>query len=176
MSLQNRMQPLRLQLPLTGHFGNPLQTWDWQGHEDSQAGADHQQSVADKQARHRQPLVPWAERHTSGFGSGLCSSWWGGEGAVRELETPQVCHATTKPLRGRMWHRSSQTRAPGSSTTRARQGSWGHALRLHLDRTGPMSGQVSWAVVCMALLGPFSPESSPWMNLSKPFASWPCST
>lgn len=44
--------------PLTGHFGDALQTRDGEGHHDAQAGAGHQQAVSNKQAGHRQPLVP----------------------------------------------------------------------------------------------------------------------
>ena len=44
---------------LTGHLGDSLQARDRQGHHDAQAGAHHQQAMADEQAGHRQPLVPW---------------------------------------------------------------------------------------------------------------------
>lgn len=47
---------------LTGHLGDALQTGDRQSHDDAQAGADHQQAVADEQAGHGQPLVPCADR------------------------------------------------------------------------------------------------------------------
>lgn len=47
---------------LTSHLGDALQAGHRQGHHNAQAGANHQQAMADEQAGHTEPLVPWAER------------------------------------------------------------------------------------------------------------------
>lgn len=51
---------------LTSHFGDPLKARDGQGHHKAQAGAYHEQTVADEQAGHTQVLLPCREHRESG--------------------------------------------------------------------------------------------------------------
>lgn len=90
VSVRDRKRPQRRgRHALTGHLGDSLQTWDRQGHHDTQAGAHHQQAMADEQAGHRQSLVPWTEGQES-----LClqpTLWGSGLGNCPEtLQTPQA--------------------------------------------------------------------------------------
>lgn len=62
---------------LTCHFGDALQTRDGQGHHEPQAGAHHQQAVADEQAGHGQPLVPCGDGEGRPGGQACCLSWDG---------------------------------------------------------------------------------------------------
>lgn len=71
---------------LTSHLGDALQTRDGQGHHEAQAGADHQQAVADKQAGHRQALGPWTERGMRRRSRQPCRA--GGRCSVPRRETP----------------------------------------------------------------------------------------
>lgn len=50
--------------PLTCHFGNTLKTRDWQGHNNAQAGTNHEQAMTDEQAGHGQTLVPWVRKRS----------------------------------------------------------------------------------------------------------------
>lgn len=87
---------------LTGHFGDALQTRHGQGHHDAQAGAHHQQAVADEQAGHRQPLVPCTDRHSV---SGPCREPRRARVPASRLQTPR-----TWPQRAR-----AQSKAQGHS-------------------------------------------------------------
>lgn len=97
VSVRDRKRPQRrTRRALTSHLGDSLQTWDRQGHHDTQAGAHHQQAVADEQAGHRQPLVPWTEGQESlclqptlrGSGPGNCPE---------TLQTPPSAPRATPP-------------------------------------------------------------------------------
>lgn len=71
---------------LTSHLGDALQTRDGQGHHEAQAGANHQQAVADEQAGHRQALGPWMERGKRRRSRQLRRA--GGRHSVPRQETP----------------------------------------------------------------------------------------
>lgn len=105
---------------LTSHLGDALQTWDGQGHHDAQAGADHQQAVADEQAGHRQALVPCTERGKWG-GLGHCAAL--GAGARCPTRTCRrlkpECYRATHGLPGLSGYTLRSVPLPGKTGTGA---------------------------------------------------------
>lgn len=80
---------------LTSHLGDALQTRDGQGHHDAQAGANHQQAMADEQTGHRQALVPWTERGKWRGSRQLRGA--GGRRSVPHLERPPASSPSARP-------------------------------------------------------------------------------
>lgn len=105
---------------LTGHFGDALQTGDGQGHDDAQAGADHQQAVADEQAGHRQPLVPCADRRR-----------------VWSLKWP---HWARRPASRLQIRQTWPQRAPATSEPSGGQSCWSATRVLHPHEPDDMVG------------------------------------